>query len=171
MSSNEDPPQDPPEYMKHVRPDVPTSGAIVRTQNEARTLALKMAGKTPPNECHFVCPLCGWDKTLQFTADEIEALGGDITSYAGPCPGCDSMTLVPRSHLMGEEFTPAYQRAQENMRKQYEEQADVFLDKATDKVVEMMAGGTIPGRPSPQADTEPPPEDDLSGLTPRKGEQ
>jgi hypothetical protein len=158
----------PPEYMRHIRPDVPTSGAIVRSQNEARTLALKMAGKTPPNECRFNCPMCGWDKTLQFGQEEIEALGGDITSYAGPCPGCDNMTLVPHAHLLGEEFTPAYQRAQENMRKQYEEQADVFIDKATEAVAEMMGGGVLASAPTDPAPASE--EPDLSDLRPRKSE-
>ena len=166
----------PEHYMKHVRADVPTSGAIVRSQNEARKLALKISGKTPPNECRFNCPMCGWDKTLQFEADEIEALGGDITSYAGPCPGCQNMTLVPHTHLLGEEFTPAYQRAQENMRKQYEEQADVFLDKATEKVAEMMSGGAMPNardefiRANQAAETESETPEDLSDLKPRKSE-
>lgn len=31
---------------------------------------------------------------LQFEQDEVEALGGDVTSYVGECPDCKVRALI-----------------------------------------------------------------------------
>jgi hypothetical protein len=125
------------------RPDVPagSSALVVKTPEKARALALRTTGQLPPDEMRFACVCCGWDKTMKFDEGEIEALGGDISSYTGPCPKCDSQTLVPRSDLLGDDFKPAMQRAKEARHEEYSEAADVFIEKVQGKVVDAMAGG------------------------------
>jgi hypothetical protein len=129
------------------RSDVPETGTSIVKHDEARALAKKIAGEELPNECHFHCITCGWSKTLQFEEDEIEALGGDITGYGGPCPECSAMTLVPRASLMGDDVGSVYQQAKANRRAEFSEQADVFIDKVQERVGAVMAGSTLEPRP------------------------
>jgi hypothetical protein len=135
-----------------LRPDVPTTNAIVKTGADANALARKIAGKLPPDELRFACVMCGWDKTLKFEPDELVALGGDITNYCGPCPECDSMTLVPRDAIMGDDFTSASERARESRKEEYSEAADVFIDKVKEEVGGIMSGSTLAQPPEEQDD-------------------
>lgn len=134
-----------------VHPDIPTTHepgtAIVKSSEEARSLALKIAGEELPDECRFHCITCGWSKTLKFEDGELEALGGDITAYGGPCPECESMTLVPYTSLLGKDIETVYQRAKKKRREEYQEQAevqaDVLIDRVADKVGAMMQPGSV----------------------------
>jgi hypothetical protein len=112
-----------------------------------------MAGEEAPNECHFHCITCGWSKTLQFEEEEISALGGDLTSYGGPCPECDAMTLVPRASLMGDDVGTIYSKAKANRRKEYEEQASVLVDRVKGEIANVMAGSTL--SPTPEEEHNP----------------
>lgn len=143
-------------------PDVPVTHApgtaIVKSSEEARSLALKIAGEELPDECRFHCITCGWSKTLKFDDGELEALGGDITAYGGPCPECDSMTLVPYASLLGKDIETVYQRAKkkrhEEYREQAEVQADVLIDRVAGKVGDMMAAGSVLD-PTPEEEFDP----------------
>jgi hypothetical protein len=123
--------------------DVPASGtAIVKDANEARRLARRMAGEDE-KRCLFNCVTCGWEKTLEFEDDEIGALGGSVRNYTGPCPGCQSMTLLPKDEMFGGEKN-VMEMASEHRRAEYGEAADVFLDKAAQKLGDIMSGGAAP---------------------------
>ena len=144
-------------------PDVPTTGAIVRTAKGAQALARRIVGDDP-NRCRFYCVSCGWDNTYEFTEDEIEALGGDVTTYAqlNKCPGCDAMTMVPHSSLLGDDFKPVRQRAKESRREEYSEAADVLIDKVKAEVGGIMGGSTFTKPPEEQPPPfGEPPRDDL----------
>jgi len=147
-----------------VHPDVPTTGAIVKTGSGANALAKKIAGKRPPDEMRFACVMCGWDKTLKFEADELVALGDDITNYNGPCPKCESMTLVPRDKLLGDDFKPAADRARESRREEYSEAADIIIDKVTDRVGGIMAGSTLAQPPEEEVVGKASDRDDLPSV-------
>jgi len=155
-----------------VRPDVPTTNAIVTTSKEAIDLASKIAGKSPPDEMRFSCVMCGWDRTVKFAPDEIEALGGDISNYNGPCPthdnGCGSMTLVPRNKLMGDDFKSVADRARESRREEVSEASEVFIGKLKEEIGSVMAGSTLSPSPEEQVPEEPPghgpPRDDLPDV-------
>lgn len=135
-------------------PDVPETGVAIVKHDEARALARRIAGEEAPNECAFHCITCGWSKTLQFEDDEISALGGDITSYGGPCPKCGSMTLVPKAALMGDDVGTVYQRAKANRREEFEEQADVFIEQVQKKVGDIMSGSTLSQTPEEHVDPD-----------------
>lgn len=137
-----------------ILPDVPTSNAIVRDQKEAAALAKKIGGDLPPDECEFHCISCGQRMTLKFETEEIEAMDGDITTYSGPCPGCSYMTLRPREHLMGSDFKSINQRQSEMKREEYEQQADVFVDRVK-KEVGGIFHGTAAHRPGEEFGDEP----------------
>lgn len=143
------PPGDP-----DALPDVPTGTAIVRDQKEAAALAKKMGGETPPDECEFHCISCGKRVTLKFEQDEIEAMDGDITTYSGPCPSCSYMTLRPREHLLGPEFKSISQRQSEIKKQEYEQQADVFVDRVKQEVGGIFQG-TAAHRPGEEFGDEP----------------
>jgi len=150
-----------------IHPDVPTTGAIVKTSGDARALARRLAGEDPPNRCRFICVMCGWDQTYEFTPDEIEALGNDVSEWSklNHCPGCDGETVVPYNTLLNENFTPGSQRAKEARREEFQEAAEVLTDHLKKEVVGAMAGGSI-FKPSPEeTGTEDlgtgPPRDDL----------
>jgi hypothetical protein len=136
---------------KDWKKDVPESSgtAIVKDAGEARRLARRMAGQDE-KRCLFNCVTCGWEKTLEFDDDEIVALGGSVRNYSGPCPGCNSMTLLPKDEMFGGEKN-VMEMASEHRRAEYGEAADVFLDKAAQKLGEMMSGGaaTVPAAESP----------------------
>jgi hypothetical protein len=156
----------------YMRPDVPTTGAIVKTQDEARTLAKRISGDAP-NEMLFKCVMCDFKQTLRFEDDEIEALGGDISTYGGPCPKCKSMTLVPMSQLFPD-FLSAEQRARRNRKEEFTEAAEVFTDVVAKKVGSLVTGSTLDPTPEETGLQDPDRSDlpsaddvDLSGLKPR----
>jgi hypothetical protein len=160
----------------------PRGGAIVKTSAGAQALARALAGELPPNKCQFHCVTCGFVDpstgkakrqylTLEFDEDEIEALGGDVRSYSGSCPDCDHDTLVPFDMMMGSDFN-IRGAAQANRRQEYEEQAQVFIDKAKEAVVGVMGGSSLDQTPEERtgADDLPDAADvDVSGMTGRSG--
>jgi hypothetical protein len=159
--------------------DVPTGNAIVKSTSQAQTLARKIAGELPPNECRFHCITCGWSKTLEFDEEEIEVLG-DIRDYGGPCPGCDSMTLVPYEKLLGGDIKTINDRAKETRREEFKEQADVFVDRIKEEVAAVATGTIFDGAGSMPTAAEtsggttreeyPDASDvDVSNLKPREG--
>lgn len=114
--------------------DVPRTNAIVKTEGEAHTLARRMAGEIPPNFGRFHCITCGWNNTLEFTAEEMDALGQDVTKYKGECPDCSCRTLVIYDALFGAEMKSIDQRAREGRREEFKEQADVLADRFGEEV-------------------------------------
>lgn len=143
------------ETVPDFKPDVPeqsTGTAIVRTSDETKALALKIAGEELPDECRFHCVTCGWNKTLKFEEAEIEALGGDITAYTGPCPECESETLTPHAALMGRDVQSVYERAKKNRLEEYREQADVLVDRVKQEVGSVMSGSAFDQTPEEQHD-------------------
>lgn len=157
--SRREPPPMPGSDDDPVLPDSPKSNLVVRDKDEASSLARKVGGQLPPDECRFHCITCGWDKTLKFDQDEIDSLGGDITQYSGPCPECGSMTLTPRDHLIGSDFKSIQDRAQANKRKDYEEQADVLVDRVKQEVGGIF-GGTAAHKPGEEFGNEPEKKDE-----------
>lgn len=122
------------------------SALVVRTAEEADRLARTMAGEEHPNRVLFFCMQCGWKSTLELDDDEIEAIPtGSPRDYAGPCPGCGSMVLRPFDLMFGGTET-IDGMAKRNRRSEYEEAADVFLDRAMSKATQ-----TFIGMPMPQA--------------------
>jgi hypothetical protein len=161
------------------KPDVPRGSSLaVRTPDEARALARRMAGEPEHDRCRFACVMCGWDKTLHFDEDECAALGGDIRSYGGPCQGCNSMTLQPWDTIEHGAFKSIHEMVSTNRKKEYGEAADVFIEKVKANVGNMMSG-VVPGStldPDPAPSAGPsrdhlPDADgvDLSEMKPRKG--
>jgi hypothetical protein len=116
-------------------------------------LAAKIAGEELPDECRFHCITCGWNKTLKFEEDELQALGGDITAYGGPCASCGSMTLTPYAALMGDEVRTIYERAKKNRREEARENADVLVERLREEAVSMMGGSTL--QPTPEEAHDP----------------
>jgi len=110
--------------------------ALARHGNNSAALAKSIAGEALPDECRFFCMSCGADKTLKFDEDEMSALAGDIRSYAGPCWGCDLMTLVPRDNLMGDVSS-----INERSEQEYKKRVDVALDEVEKRVGKMIGGG------------------------------
>lgn len=154
---------DPKDPWKEAgwKSDVPETGtAIVKDPGEARRLARRMAGEDE-KRCLFNCVTCGWEKTLEFDDDEIAALNGSVRNYSGPCPQCNSMTLIPKDEMFGGEKS-ILELAKQNRRAEYEEAADVFLDKAAAKIGEVLVGG-VPGGAPPAASPTPSAPD---GVTP-----
>jgi hypothetical protein len=119
---------------------------VVRTPEEAARLAKRLAGEDD-KRILFFCLTCGWKSTMEFSDDEIEAMPtGSARDYPGPCPGCQSMTLRPFDEMFGGTET-INDMAKRNRRSEYEEAADVFLDRAVNKFI-----GGIPTPPaSPSA--------------------
>ena len=145
-------------------PDVPETGvALALSHKEATALALKMGGEPPPDECRFHCIMCGWNKTLKFEEAEIDALGGDITSYGGPCGGCSSMTLVPHDKLAGSDAQSILDQARANAREDAEIHADVLVERVKEEVSAAMRGGGAPK--DPHDDLPDASEVDVSELT------
>jgi hypothetical protein len=132
--------------------DVPASNAIVHSRDEARSLALKIAGEELPDECLFSCITCGWKSTLKFDESEIAALDNDITSYSGPCPTCNSMTLVPHASLFGRDVQTIYERAKKNRLEEHQESANVLVDTLEKRVLGAI-GGTL--KPEPEEEFDP----------------
>jgi hypothetical protein len=149
--------RDPNDPWSDWKSDVPeTAGsAIVKDPGEARRLARRMAGQDE-KRCLFNCVTCGWEKTLEFEDDEIAALNGSVRNYSGPCVQCGAMTLIPKDEMFGGEKS-ILELATQNRRVEYEEAADVFLDKAAQKIGEVMGMGGAPAAtgekptPSPSA--------------------
>lgn len=132
-----------------VRPDVQGSSAIVKDTREAASAITRMTGK-PPNEETYWCMGCGFVEdqnnprsvkhpsglTLRFDEDEIEALGGDLSAYTGPCPVCNYMTLVPKSKFAGGTINEG---ALEQKKKDWQGQAGAIVDAVKQEI----AGGSI----------------------------
>ena len=153
-----------------LKPDVPTTGAIVRTAEEATAIANRISGRGNPDEMLFCCVGCGWQSCLKFDEEEIGALDGDISSYGGPCPDCKMMTLVPKDNLMGDEFKSAAQRTRESRREDYEEGADVLVERLKSELGNaMMPNSTLEPTPEEDFTDFPDAKDvDVNGLKPRK---
>lgn len=133
-----------------VRPDVASvPSAIVKSDREAGAAITRMTGK-PPNEETYWCMSCGFVEdqnnprsvkypsglTLKFDDDEMEALGGDLSQYTGPCPVCKYMTLVPKSKFGGGTIQ---QDAMELKKKDWQGQAGAIVDAVKQEI----AGGSI----------------------------
>lgn len=155
---------------------VPTSTALVSTTRDARALVKKIAGDEVPSECLFHCITCGWGQTLKFDEGEMAALDGDVTTYAGPCPECSSMTLVPKNSLWGGDVN-LHDMARKNRREEAMEvaevNADVMVDRFRREVVTVMSGSTLGKTPEEQHDIREDLPDaesfDVEGLKPREG--
>jgi hypothetical protein len=144
------------------KPDVPRSALAIPNAQEARKLVRRMAGDHEPDRCRFHCVMCGWNNTLHFDKDELEALGGDVTSYTGPCGGCSSMTLVPHDSIEQGSFKSVHEMATANRKKEYGEAADVFIDKVTARVMSgVVPGSTLSPDPVPEAASGKTTRDDL----------
>lgn len=169
------------------QPDVrSTSTAIVPSSHkEATSLARVVSGDLPPNRGLFWCMTCGFNQgetckyprglTVEFDEDEMLAFGGDPYAYQGPCPVCDKMTLVDMVMMGGDHFSVRGQ-ASANRKKEYGEAADVFFEKAQEKIGGMMSGA-MTGSPAASAPQDGPSRDhlpdaadvDLSDMKPRNG--
>ena len=126
------------------------SALVVRTAEEADRLARTMAGEEHPTRVLFFCMQCGWKSTLELDDDEIEAIPtGSPRDYAGPCPGCGSMVLRPFDLMFGGTET-IDGMAKRNRRSEYEEAADVFLDRAANRFI-----GGIPTPPASSSAGDP----------------
>lgn len=132
-----------------VKPDIPQNTSLARSHASARSMALEMTGKIAPNKCRFLCQACGWDKTLEFEKDELEAIPDrDPRNWplvGGQCLACSSPTIIPYDMLAQgiDEFRPANARARENRREDYRDAAKEFVGVVKD---ELIGGGiTAPG--------------------------
>lgn len=171
------------EEQANALPDVPKSTAIVKTREDAVALARETTGRLPPNKCLFYCISCGWKGTLEFDEDEMAALGGDVKSYGGPCPGeaCGTMTLVSEDKLLGDEFKPIREQARENRREDIRDAANIVVEVVKDEVGGIMSGSTLDKAPEERLAEERPPgqhedlpetgEADLEGLKGRPAEE
>lgn len=159
--------------VPNIKVDVPIEKgngvALERYGNKSAALARAIAGERVPDECRFHCMGCGADKTLKFEEDEIAALAGDITSYAGPCWSCEMMTLVPRDVLVGD-VTSIADRADA----EYKKRVDVALDAVEQRVGKFiggMAGATTKTEVPGERDDLPDVKDvDVNDLKPRQSE-
>jgi len=140
-----------------VREDVPRSSlqVVPRDKEEAHRLARRIGGEKPKNEAHLHCMMCGWNGTIRFSSEELDAIDdGDPESYTGPCPGtekdlqgrpkldedgnpvkCGCMTLQPMSRIAGDQFKSVNDMAAENRRRELREQGEVIGDVVGDKIV------------------------------------
>jgi hypothetical protein len=157
-----------------VMPDVPAGLAVIPKGTDMHALARRTAGEIVQNELEFHCLACGWNKSLCFDPEEMEALDNNIRDYTGPCPGCNAMTLTPKDVFWGKDFPSMSALAQKNKRAEARMEAEEFVDVVAEKVGDMMGGGvprpTIedpspPGGPPGKDDL--PDEADVSKLTPR----
>lgn len=174
---SEEKPQEINEVVKamgdQVKPDVPTGLATIPKGMSAQALARRTAGEIVQNELEFHCGSCGWNKSLHFDNDELEAMkaaGDTIRDYTGPCPKCGNMTLTPKDAYWGRDFPSMSELAQKNKRQEARVQAEEFVEVVAEKVGDMM-GGSIP-KPkvdeSPKtAEAEVVDEIDVTKLTPR----
>ena len=153
--------------------------AIMRTEEQAKAALARIAGK-PKDEEVFWCMSCGFAEdandpskvrfpkglTLKFEAGEIEALGGDIRSYSGPCPVCKFMTLVPMDEFTGESIREA---ERENRRADNRDMAKDFVDVVKQEVGGIFTGGMTPPDGPPGQHDDLPEEDAVADgdLTPR----
>ena len=147
----------------------PATAIQKRTKEETQHALQRVAHGKAPNEEVYWCMSCGFAKdpndpskveypkglTLQFSPDEIEALGGDLTAYSGPCPCCEFMSLVPMDKFTGQSI---HQMARENREVENREMAKAFVDV----VKEEIAGGSIfsGGMADPTASAAPPGQHD-----------
>lgn len=128
---------------------------VVRTPEEAARLAKRLAGEDD-KRILFFCLTCGWKSTMEFSDDEIEAMPtGSARDYPGPCPGCQSMTLRPFDEMFGGTET-INDMAKRNRRSEYEEAADVFIDRAMSKATQAFIGMPMPQAAPAAADANAP---------------
>lgn len=175
------------EKTPQAQPDIRSTAIVPASHKEATRLARVVSGDLPPNRGLFWCMTCGFNEggvskyprglTIEFDDEELKALDGDPYSYQGPCPVCTSLTLVDMAMMGGDHFSIRGQ-ASANRKKEYGEAADVFFEKAGEKLGAIM-GGVMPG--STLNDPSPPPSGpsrdhlpeaddvDISDLKPRKG--
>jgi len=170
-----------------VKSDIQSTAIVPASHKEATQLARVVSGELPPNRGLFWCMTCGFNDggaskyprglTIEFDKEELEAMGGDPYGYQGPCPVCNSLTLVDMAMMGGGDFSIRGQ-ASANRKKEYGEAADVFFEKAGEKLGAIMGGvilGSTLGDPSPtpsgpSRDHLPEADDiDLSGMKPREG--
>jgi len=161
---------------KDVKSDVPVGLMTIPKGASAHAIARRTTGDIIQNELEFHCMSCGWNKTLHFDADELEAIGS-IRDYTGPCPGCDMMTLVPKEAFWGKDFPSMNESSIKQKKEDAKVKAEAFVDALTDKVGPMIAGSM----PKPSGDAAPadapdapaapdadlPDEVDLTKLKPR----
>ena len=159
-----------------VRSDIPAGLAVIPKGADVHALARRMGGEIVQNEMEFHCLSCGWSKSLQFDADEMEAMDNNIRDYTGPCPGklpdgstCGMMTLTPKDALWGNDFPSMSSLAQKNKRADARVNAEEFVGVVAEKVGEMMGGGIPKPTISDPADEkkDAAEEIDTSKLTPR----
>lgn len=129
-------------------PDIPTRSAIVKTQQQANYLALKMSGGRVPNECVFSCIACGAKKNYQFDEEELNAIPDrDPRRYpeiGGKCLVCNAEALVPFETLEnGDDFQSALAKNRAARREEYQDAARVVVDTIKDEFF-----GGKPGAPA-----------------------
>ncbi len=162
------------EMGNEMKSDVPAGLAVIPKGANVSALARRTTGEILQNEMEYHCMACGWNKSLQFEPDELEAIGGNVRDYTGPCPGCGSMTLQPKDAFWGKDFPSMSALAQQAKRADARVQAEEFVDALSEKAASVM-GVTIP-KPtiSDPAEAAPPggkedlpAEVDITKLTPR----
>lgn len=168
------PPADP-----GVVPDVPITGALITTQDEAKRYALKFSGKRSPDEALFHCIACGWKATLQFTKEEMEACpDNDVRRWpevGGACPTCHSPTIIAHDFMVDHEFVPAAEVARAERRADIKDMTKVAVETVKEEFMgAILPGSTLDPRgattvagtaaPAPVGDA------DVEGLEPRKSE-
>lgn len=160
------------------------SHAIQKRSKEETRHALQRVthGKARDEEVYW-CMSCGFAEdpsdpskvrypkglTLKFSEEEIQALGGDLSAYAGPCPVCEFMSLVPMDKFTGQSIA---EMAKENREAEYREQAKAFVDVVKDEIVggSIFAGGPTDPTAPPGVRDDLPEADaiDDSDLKPRE---
>jgi len=170
--------------VPEFKPDVPSTGLVVRTAQEAKTLALKISGRPVPNEARFHCTMCGWDKTVQFEPDEIEAMPDrDVRNWpqvGGRCmnPDCGEPTIVAHDFMADVDFMPAMEQARKQRKEDVQDATRTAIQTAKEELLGVITPGSIfdsskdaPPRPAKKPGDLPDADDvDTSGLEPRKTE-
>lgn len=140
--------------VPNVKPDIQSTAIALRSNEQARALARRIAGGEVPDHGAFWCMGCGFNEngkskypkglTLHFDSDELVALGGDPYAYTGPCPVCSMQMLVPMHALAGDEaFSSVREKASENRKRDIMEATDVVLDKVQERFVGSIFGGGL----------------------------
>ena len=99
-------------------PEGPKVPVLALREDESRKALERISGDRPRNVGVFWCLSCGMaghpkhsrGLTLRFPPDELEANGGDVYNYAGPCPFCHAMTLVPYDKMSGQKSIDELER-------------------------------------------------------------
>ncbi len=160
---------------KDLRNDVPAGLATIPKGMNATALARATAGEIAPNRLEYHCGACGWSGTIEFEPEEIEALGGNIRDYSGPCPNpvtrCGCMTLTPKDVYWGKDFPSMSAMAQKGKREDARINAEELVNAVVEKVGPMMGGSmpkpTIEDPEDSSNRSDLPDEADASKLKPR----